>query len=290
MTITNMKPWTWLIQKLINIYQLANSMAKRVQSPSSINTYRQCPRKYFYIYNKKLKTLPSIHLVRGSVAHSVLEDFFKIDVDKLPKENYKVLLKGLLKDFLRKKWSDAKAELEMLDMTEAQRIFYYEETDQMLMFWFDDFMKKLTKEKLPFKEAFKMWVPKTEIEYKSEKYMVRGFIDAIHELENEVILMDYKTSKRDKMTDDYRLQLAIYALLYHEKHGMLPSKVGINFLRHGERMLDVDEELLKLAKLEVELIHTNTETDEINDYPRKESGLCKWHSGQCDFYDICLGK
>jgi ATP-dependent helicase/DNAse subunit B len=53
-------------------------MPKRVQSPSSINTYNQCPRKYYYQYILKLPTRPSIHLVRGNIAHSVLEDFFSI--------------------------------------------------------------------------------------------------------------------------------------------------------------------------------------------------------------------
>jgi putative RecB family exonuclease len=263
-------------------------MAKRIQSPSSINTYKQCPRKYYYIYIKKLKTLPSIYLIRGSIVHSVLEDFFKIDPSKLPESDPCFLLKGLLKDFLKQKWQKAKDELEMLDMTEAQRIFYYEETEQMLMFWFSEFIKKLQKEKKPFAESFKRWVPRTEEEYSSEKYNVRGFIDAIHEFEDQVLLLDYKTSSKDMITAEYKLQLAIYALLYWEKHGQVPSKVGINFLRHGERIIDVDESLLKLARLEIELIHTNTESDEMSDYPRKESPLCKWHSGQCDFYDICF--
>ena len=56
---------------------------KRVQSPSSINTYFQCPRKYYYIYNMKLKTSPSIHLVRGLVAHKVLENFFTIQPEAI---------------------------------------------------------------------------------------------------------------------------------------------------------------------------------------------------------------
>ncbi|MCB9359356.1 PD-(D/E)XK nuclease family protein [Candidatus Woesearchaeota archaeon] len=265
-------------------------MARRIQSPSSINTYKQCPRKYYYVYIKKLQTLPSIHLIRGSIAHSALEDFFKVDVDKLPETEISLLLKGLLKDFLLQKWNSAKDELEELDMTEAQRLFYYEETEQMLMFWIEGLMKKLSKDKDGFKIAFKKWIPRTEEEYISEQHQIKGFIDAIHEVEDEIIVMDYKTSKRDHITPEYKLQLAIYALLYQEKHGKLPTKAGINFLRHGERMIDVDEELLKLARFEIEQIHAATESDLKDDYPRKPSPLCKWHSGQCDFYDLCYDK
>jgi len=264
-------------------------MARRVQSPSSINTYKQCPRKYYYIYIKKLKTPPSIHLIRGSVTHSVLEDFFKLDPDKLPESGYESLLKGLLKDFLAKKWDEAKTELEQLDMTEAQRLFYYDETEKMLSYWFNNLLKRLSHEKLPFRQAFKRWVPKTEEEYISDKYQVKGYIDAIHELEEGVMLMDYKTSNKEDITPEYRLQLAIYALLYHEKHGVKPAKVGIDFLKYGQKLLDVDDDLLKLARLEIELIHANTETEIKSDYPKKESPLCKWHSGQCDFFDYCFG-
>ena len=35
-------------------------MPKRVQSPSSISTYKQCPRKYFYQYVLKLPTQGNI--------------------------------------------------------------------------------------------------------------------------------------------------------------------------------------------------------------------------------------
>lgn len=263
-------------------------MAKRVQSPSSINTYKQCPRKYYYTYIKKLKTLPSIHLVKGKIVHSVLEDFFKINPDKLPDEGYEHLLAGLIKDFLAKEWEKAEPELNELKLNEAQSLFYYEECQKMLIYWYSNFLKKLSKEKLSFKEAFKKWVPLTEEEYMSERYQVKGFIDAIHKFENEVVVMDYKTSNKDEITPEYKLQLAIYALLYQEKHGVVPSRAGIDFLKYGTRMIDVDEELLKLARLEAELIHTNTESDEMKDYPKKESPLCKWHSGQCDFYNYCF--
>ena len=62
-------------------------MAKRVESPSSINTFKQCKRKYYYSYIEKLPSVPSIHLVRGNIAHSALEDFYDIDVSKFNEEN-----------------------------------------------------------------------------------------------------------------------------------------------------------------------------------------------------------
>ena len=46
-------------------------MARKYHSPSSINTYLRCPRKYFYRYIRKLKDKPSIHLIRGCVFRSI---------------------------------------------------------------------------------------------------------------------------------------------------------------------------------------------------------------------------
>ena len=119
--------------------------------------------------------------------------------------------------------------------------------------------------------------------------MVRGFIDAIHELDGNVLLMDYKTSKNGHISDEYRLQLAIYALLYEENHGRKPDYVGIDFLKSMEQLLKVDEDLVKHAKFEVEQIHASTTSDDVVEYPQRPSPLCKWRTGQCDFYDVCFG-
>ena len=75
-----------------------------------------------------------------------------------------------------------------------------------------------------------------------------------NEIDGEVSLMDYKTSKREKMSPEYRLQLAIYALLYEEKYGKKPHSVGIDFLRHKQHYLDLDQDLVDFAKLECKFI------------------------------------
>ena len=75
-------------------------MAKRVQSPSSIKLYQQCPRKYYYQYILKLQTLPNIHLVRGNIAHTVLEKFFDVDVSDYTMEDFKVKLSAVIQDLL----------------------------------------------------------------------------------------------------------------------------------------------------------------------------------------------
>jgi CRISPR/Cas system-associated exonuclease Cas4 (RecB family) len=145
-------------------------------------------------------------------------------------------------------------------------------------------------EKEGFHKAFQHLAPETEKHYSSKDHGVRGFIDAIHKIEDEIILMDYKTSKKPEISEGYKLQLAIYALLYEEKHGVLPDKVGINFLKFNEQTLAVDMDLVNFAKKEVAFIHENTQSTEMVDYPKTITPLCKWRTGQCDFYNTCINE
>jgi putative RecB family exonuclease len=261
----------------------------RIQSPSSINTYKQCPRKYFYQYVVKIKTGTNIHLIRGSIAHKVLEDFFKIEL----KETEPLLGNKLIEHvnaLYEKEWQDNKADLDSLGMEQSQLEFYYEETKNMVNLWTQGFLQKIAQEnpQNPV-QAFNKLKPRMEVLYYSDNYGVRGYIDVVEEIEDNVRLMDYKTSKKAKITDAYKLQLAIYALLYNEKHGKMPNKVGITFLKFGEdHEISVTKELLDLAELEIELVHMNTQFKNIHDYPKHETPLCKWSSGQCDFYEYCF--
>lgn len=261
---------------------------ERIQSPSSINLYKQCPRKYYYVYIKKLKTLPSIHTTRGVIAHKVLEDFFDINPATYSVENLQAQLTPKIQDMLLSTWSGAANELNQLDLTHDQKVFYFEETLMMLMNWLAAFVKDVEQTRLPFTEAFAKLTPIREKLYKSDMYKVKGFIDAIHKIDDEVAILDYKTSSRFEISEPYKLQLAIYALLYAEEHGVLPDKVGIFFLRDKKKFLRVDKLLVELAKQEISLIHKQTVSDDINHYPKNVTPLCKWSTGQCDFYDICF--
>jgi len=262
-----------------------------MQSPSSINTYFQCPRKYFYIYKLRMPTSPSIHLVRGSIAHLVLEKLYTI-VPEVISDNYKENLKLIIEELLKKYWKESEEELQQLELTKQEINMYLEETKNMLLNYLEQYIKKLDKEitekNLNFVEAFNKLKPETEKEYLSWEHYVKGFIDVIENYEGKIRLMDYKTSKKPVLTDAYKLQLAIYALLYKTKHDKKPDEVGIYFLRDGETTIKVTDDLIKEAEFKIEQIHASTESDDIKDYKKNQTPLCKWHSGQCDFYDYCF--
>ncbi|MEM4246930.1 MAG: PD-(D/E)XK nuclease family protein [Candidatus Woesearchaeota archaeon] len=258
----------------------------RVESPSSISSYKQCPRKYYYQYIEQLETKPNIHQVRGNIAHSVLENFFDQDVSRLTLDSFELGLMEIMQDLLLKEWNNADAKLKALGLTPAQRQFYFEDTLLMLLNWLNHFVRKVYTIEGSFPERFAKLTPIREELIKSDALQAKGIIDAIENYDGQVRIMDYKTSSHSN-EEEYRLQLAIYTLLYNEKHGRLPDKAGIYFLKDRPKFIDVDESLLELARKEISLIHNLTKTTNINDYPRKPGRLCKWSTGQCDFFDIC---
>ena len=268
-------------------------MAKRLQSPSSINTFKQCQRKYYYSYIEKLPRKDSIHTVRGNIAHSTLEYFYDLDVSSYTMDNFEKEFKVSIQKLLLNQWASYSEKLEKLDLTPDKTRFYFEETMMMVLNWCNHFLKDMKKEyaKDPrsITDMFSQIAPVREQEVKSETHQVRGFIDAIKHHENgEIHIIDYKTNKQAVIKDSIRLQLSIYALLYQEKYGKLPQKVGAFFLREGLKMIDVTDDMTQNAKLQIENIHAHTDiTDNIVDYKRTITPLCRWKTGQCDFYETC---
>lgn len=264
-------------------------MPKRVQSPSSINTYRQCPRKYFYQYILKLPTGENIHLVKGKIAHSVLEKFFDIDIKHFKEENYKKELSYFMKNLFNAFWLKNLSKFADIRANEKEIIEAREEIAEMLANWLQCFFDRIDNSGLSFGEAFKKFKPiEVEAEYSSPKHMVKGFIDVVEDIDGEIKVLDYKTSGSFEISDNYELQLAIYALLFKEKHGKLPHKLSIWFLKDKEQILEMDERLIDKAIKEIEAIHSKTDTNLIENYPKVTSGLCKWRTGKCDFYDTCF--
>ncbi len=264
----------------------------RVESPSSINTYNMCKRKYFYSYKLNLPKTESISTLTGKAVHDALENFFKIDISQINKSNYDLILKQNLMNLFNNAWTKALPELLKLENDKETIRYYYQESMYMLQNFIEDFLSTLSSiiNGSTFQEAFNKLKPKTEIYLYSEKHNVQGYVDAILEINDEIYIIDYKTSSRDDITEDYKLQLAIYAMMFQEKYDKLPTKIGLHFLRHGtKKYVEINEKLLEEAKKECQLIQLNTKSNDIKDYEKNPGPYCKWKDGQCSFYEQCYG-
>jgi len=237
-------------------------------SPTSINTYLQCPRKYYYKYIKRLPTKESACMIVGSITHEVLAEFVSQDDTDYSKER-------LLK-ILDETWKKNKNNL--VDKK------HYKEIRDMVEKWFENTVKKANGKSLC--EYFRG--KKAEIKLNSNEYNVRGILDLVDE--KDELIVEYKTSSRDFLKREHKLQLGIYTLLFLEKFKQLPKKLFINFLRHEEKAVPVTRELVNEAKRICKLIKLKTLKRDIKHYPKKVCPLCKWSNGQCDFYEGCFRK
>ncbi len=258
-------------------------------SPSSILTFKHCPRKFYYQYILKLPTKKSFALIRGTIVHSVIEDFFKINISKVSHNNYEIVFKTLIFDLFKQNWLKNIDQINELVPELDLQEFYYTETAEMLNNWYSLFIEKLQDKIIGsnLKEAFKSLTPITETRIINEELKVQGIIDAILKTEKGILLIDYKTSKKDEINEEYKLQLAIYALLYKNQYNELPFEVGIHFLKHDEKFIPVDDNLLSFAKAEITDVQEKTQTQDAENYKRSPGPLCKWKGGECDFFKIC---
>ena len=261
----------------------------RIHSASSINLYKQCPRKYYYRYIQKIPEPPSIYTVRGNIVHKVLEDFFVIDTSDIT--DYKKELPKKADTLLDKHWIKQREKLKELGLSIEELQKYYTDSRDMILHWTQRFITKVDETAVSFIEAFNLLKPAVEAHLKNEELGVQGFIDALYEKEDGLHIVDYKTSRKDDITPEYKLQAGIYAVLVHTMKNQVPKSIVFDFLKGEEKHVHVTQDLLKETLFEIEQIHVSTESTNRKDYPRKPSGLCKWKNargeGQCAYFDIC---
>ena len=238
-------------------------MAKGYLSPTAINTYLRCPRKYFLKYIKRLKDKPNIYLYRGMAVHKAIARFHKLDLRAFKShEDMQTSILGIF----RENWERMAPQIESLGLPKDQVDRFFLESQDMLRDW----VVRYTGSPICGLEG-----PQTEVKLFSKTHGVMGIVDAIHGYDDKVSLVDYKTSARDDITSDIKVQMAIYALLYEDNHLVRPEVVAIDFLKTGcERRFKVTENLIKYGRDLCRDIHRRTSSSEEGDYPCQCGGWC----------------
>lgn len=270
---------------------------KRLLSPSAINLYFQCPRKFYYRYIKGLPTKDSIHTVRGSLVHNVLENFYDLNDSNLTNVNYKKVIHEEISSLFKKEWEKNIPKMKSLGISNVEIEFYKEDTTIQLSKWTEKLIDQLEKklsEVFMIKNAWKYFFPKyRELKLLSNNLGIIGYADQVLELGNRHLVLDFKTSKSPKISFDYQLQLAMYNIMYKEKYGIEPETF-LWFLKFGLKKVPVTSDIIIDTKFRIEQVHKAMQSTNILDYPKNITPLCKWSNangnGQCDFYDNCFNQ
>ena len=169
-------------------------------------------------------------------------------------------------DLLKDEWLNQKNSLPELKLKTDEIEFFYQESCNMILNFLHDFLKD---------GGFEKPAPIIEKTLFSRKHMLLGRIDAIHNNKDPPLVVDFKTCKSKEMLDDYKRQLAIYALLYKEHFNKNPT-VGIHFLKFkdGLKKFKISDQALSNTKDLIKRIHQKTRSTDIRDYPCK-CGWCK---------------
>lgn len=234
-------------------------------SPTAINTYLACPRKFYLRYVKKLKTKPSIYLVRGSIVHKVIEEFNQAAGPEPTSLTDTQVIIRLLKLF-QKEWTAAEPRLVALNLPADELKVFHDESQIMLInygYWFHG-------RRAPKPLA-------TESRFYSRNLGLMGIVDAIYRFGERDILVDYKTSKKAEINPDMERQAAVYALLFEDKHGRPPEAVWIHFVKFNQDplVINVDETLLNYGRILTESIRKQTNSTNEADYPCTCGGWCE---------------
>ena len=234
-------------------------------SPTAINTYLSCPRKFFLRYIRKLKTKPSIYLIRGSIVHRVIERFHRESGSHTFESTAHKTISRLLGIF-EEQWKNAGFRLDSLDLS-PQEIQDYHDESRIMVINFGCWVHK-SKHSRP---------DRAEVRLFSKKLGLMGIIDAVFRSDNESVLVDYKTSRKSEITSDIERQAALYALLWKDINGLAPSEEWIHFLNSEDEpsVIHIDEHFLSYAKITLESIKEKTRSVDEADYPCTCGGYCQ---------------
>jgi CRISPR/Cas system-associated exonuclease Cas4 (RecB family) len=151
-------------------------------SPSSISTYLQCPRKFYYTYIAKLPSQPIEALEEGGDIHKIIEHYYSLPLPDALSQNDIILN-------LSKAINDVVGEVN-------------ENVKKKLM-GFVEFEKK--------RVAWKWRLVGCEQEVENE--YIRGVVDAVFKKQEETYIVDWKSGYNISLTNDYIFQLSVYRWL-----------------------------------------------------------------------------
>ena len=231
-------------------------------SASSVKTYDQCPKKYFFNYIERAPRKQWPHFDLGNLCHRSLE-FFHLENMKnpLPKKQWAKLMGNCF----------AKARQEFPNMDDSM----LQEAKDLLT----DYLISLKKTGLTnvkgVETSFNFHI--------SENILIRGFLDRVDLMkDNRYHIVDYKTSKNDKYLDPFQLQ--IYGLWLKTEHPEVESfKGSYVLLRQKSRLKSYDFNMDDVERVRRELVQYAEKIRYDDVWTPIPTILCNW----CDFQDIC---
>ncbi len=269
-------------------------------SPSAIACYYECQRKFFYRYIKKIPERPTPQLIRGRIAHKVLENFFNfVSLVDIKHDDWEKLWKdfknGLI-SLLNTEWNLIGKEYIDCFEGEKEKKEYYEETKRFLDFYaaklafsLNDKVRNLNKNSAWFEEDIrKFFFPRDrELKLVLEEENFSGIIDKTMSLfDDSIAIVDYKTSKSalpHYIPDSHLKQGKSYAYLWKKHFDIMPKHISFYYLRTGESVFYPISER-DIQEIENDIVEIRNKKQILEEFPKNPTRLCTY----CDFFGNCF--
>lgn len=233
-------------------------------SASSIKTYDQCPKKYYYQYIEKLDRKQWDHFSIGNLCHKTLELFHKIYMEEGLKK------KKSLSNLMSHAFSEARKNFPNL------RGELLKDSKQMIL----DYLTSIKASKeMPMVKGVE-----TSFEFSlCDNVIIRGILDRIDILKDGTFnIVDYKTNKNPKYLDSF--QLLIYGVWLKEKYPEIESfKATFILLKHASSKREFEFNTEDLNSTRKKLIKFAEKIGNDNEWITIPNHLCNW----CDFKNVC---
>ena len=255
--------------------------------PTQLQTYQQCPRKYFYSRDKDLrakyaKASPAMHL--GNAVHDALQMFFDISKVPIADRTYERLC-GLFREAWAGRGLFAR---NLYKQTEAREQAFAKDRETEKA-WGEKGLNILYRF---FQTADVKAVPLTAEQFHetllAEDVILGGKIDRIDRLpDGRLVVLDYKTGKPPFKKDPESLakddiQLAAYAVLVTKKFRGKVARCDYLFLDHELRLgYEPTDDLLATKEAEITALCRTILADE--KWEPTPNNLCPW----CEYKSIC---
>ncbi len=236
-------------------------------SPSSVKTYEQCPRKYYYSYIEKLPKKTFEHFDLGTLVHGALEFFHSEYPDESKRPND---LQQLMSESLKRQWD------KMIVKSNISRETFID-AKTLLKGYLSNIIKTgLSSSIIALEDSFEIQL--------NDEFVMRGVVDRV-DLDNDGTLhiKDYKTNKTDKYMTPFQLQ-AYGLYLFNKYENIDKFKASYIMLKLGCKPMSYTFNNEDVEKVKNKLIEYAESIYNEEKWGAKPSKLCDW----CDFKEICF--
>ena len=248
-------------------------------SPSRLQEYQQCPKRFFYSTILKLRSAATEATTKGTLAHYAFEHIFDHPRGERNATNAVPYVRVHWEE-LREQSSYAKLVELGDDAIEAMLL----EAEQMVRNWFD----------IETPDNFDPEGRERWVRGLLGRAGVHGIIDRLDRIERDGevrwYVSDYKTGKRpdDRYIAKAFFAMNVYATLLFEELGVVAHELRLLYVKNGNkediRRQRVTPESIERTRREVGAIYDAIVRDaKAGEFKPKTGPLCNW----CDFQNMC---